>query len=66
MFITFKNGQAFTQYNKIGIHFERNKLITTSADANLPTLLKIQTLAGPMKSGISFIVYQSLLKHAGF
>jgi hypothetical protein len=37
-----KKGQASTQYNKHGIHLDRNKLITTSSDANLPTLLKIE------------------------
>ena len=42
MFIMLKKGHASTQYNKHGIHLDRNKLITISSDANLPTLLKIE------------------------
>ena len=42
MLITSKKGHASTQFNKTGIHLERNKLITTSSEASLPILLKIE------------------------
>ena len=35
-------GQASTQYNKTGVHLERNKLTTKYFNANLPTLLKMK------------------------
>jgi len=35
-------GHASTPYKSTGKHLARNKLISTSSDANLPTLLKIE------------------------
>jgi len=37
-----KRGQASTQYNNEGKHLERIKLRTTSSEACLPILLKIE------------------------